>query len=64
MTTEEAMGDQPEMVEQMDKQDFEPISTAEQRRFFAPQMEWDASRYVQLFSSLQLLTVKQRSTSN
>ncbi len=49
MTTEVAMGDQPEPVEQMYKQDFEPTSTAEQRRFSAPQMEWDASRYVQLF---------------
>ncbi|KAF7506524.1 hypothetical protein GJ744_011670 [Endocarpon pusillum] len=43
-TTEEAMGDQPEPVEQIDKQDFEPTSTVEQRRFTAPQMEWDASR--------------------
>jgi len=45
-STEVAMGDPPEPIQQMDQQYFEPTPTAEQRRFYAPQMEWDASRYV------------------
>ena len=58
------MGDQAEPVEQIDKQGFEPTSTVEQRRFSAPQMEWDASRYVQSILCLQFLTPRQCSTSN
>lgn len=38
------MGDQAEPLEQMHSEDFEPTPTAEQRRFSAPHMEWDASR--------------------
>lgn len=44
-TIEPDMGDQPERIEEMVKQDFQPTSTVEQRRFSAPQIEWDASRY-------------------
>jgi glycogenin len=63
-TTEGAMGDQPEPVEQMDKEEFEPTPTAEQRRFSAPHMEWDASRYVQCSMLIQSLISVQCSTSD
>lgn len=42
---EQPMGDQPELVEEVQKEDFNPIPTVEQRRFSAPHTEWDPSRY-------------------
>jgi hypothetical protein len=57
-TTEGAMGDQPEPEEQMAQHDFEPTPTAEQRRFSAPQMEWDASRSIQLLPCKHILTLR------
>jgi glycogenin len=43
-TTEAPMGDQLEPIEKVTKEDFEPTPTVQQRKFSAPQAEWDPSR--------------------
>jgi glycogenin len=41
---EAPMGDQPERVEEIQQVDFTPTPTVEQRRFSAPQSDWDPAR--------------------
>jgi hypothetical protein len=41
---EPPMGDQPERVEEIQQADFTPVPTVEQRRFSAPQSDWDPAR--------------------
>ena len=41
---EQSIADQPGMVETIQRGEYEPTPTVEQRRFSAPMMEWDASR--------------------
>lgn len=42
---ESPMGDPPERVEEIQQEDFKPTPTVEQRRFSAPQSEWDPARW-------------------
>ena len=42
--TEQPMGDQPDAVEEVHKEDFTPTPTVQQRRFSAPHADWDPSR--------------------
>lgn len=45
-STEKPLADQPELIETLQKGDYEPTPTVEQRRFSAPMADWDASRLV------------------
>jgi hypothetical protein len=41
---EPPMGDKPEVVEEIQHKDFKPTPTVVQRRFSAPQSDWDPAR--------------------
>ena len=41
---EQPISDQPERVEEIQQGDFTPTTTMEQRRFSAPQSDWDPAR--------------------
>jgi len=44
-TTEQPLGDQPSPAAQVQKEDFVPTPTVEQRRFSAPHVEWEPTKY-------------------
>ncbi|KAF2477057.1 nucleotide-diphospho-sugar transferase [Lindgomyces ingoldianus] len=44
-TTEQSFSDPGDLAENIDQGVVEPTPTVEQRRFSAPQMEWDATRF-------------------
>lgn len=43
---ERPFGDQPSLEERIEQENYQPIRTAEQRRFSAPHSEWEPARYV------------------
>lgn len=63
-TTELPLSEPGEVAENIDQGVVEPTPTAEQRKFSAPEMEWDATKYVELVALMGTQLIRQIRTSH